>query len=91
MDFSFILPGVKRKGEALKETNNIEIKNIGILREQLIATGYNPGEVDFMIKTACNNVDLTELDSKQLKDLEAVLQEQLTFARQCIEMMKGPK
>ncbi len=92
MDFNFIFPGNKRKNEEVhKDINKNEMRNISILKEQLIATGYNPGEVDYMIKTSSNGVDLTKLDSKQLKKIEEILKEQLSIARQCIEYIRGPQ
>jgi len=92
LDFSFILPGIRRKsGDVLKDIKRNEIRNISILKEQLIATGYNPGEVDYMIRTTVNNVNINKLDSKQLKEIQATLEEQLSIARQCIEFIRGPE
>jgi hypothetical protein len=92
LDFSFILPGIKRKkGELLKDVNEKEIRNISILKEQLIAIGYNPGEVDYMIETSTKGLDITKLDSNQLKDIEKALTAQLSIARQCLDFIRNPK
>jgi len=92
VDFSCIVPRIIKESVAVfKDTSIEEIKNILILKEELIAVGYNPHEVNYMIATFSNNVDIAKLNSKQLKKTEERLREQLSVARQCIEFIRDPK
>lgn len=86
LDFSFILPGSRSKKR--NESNLKELNNIYILREKLTAIGYNPGEVDFMIKSSSNGKKLAKLDSRQLQRIEETLEAQLSVARQCLEFVR---
>lgn len=92
MDFSYMVPGIKRKtGQVLKDIKKKELDNIYMLRDKLVAIGYNPGEVDYMIKTSSNGIKITKLDSQELQRLEAILQTQLSIAIQCIELVRETK
>jgi len=74
-----------------KDTSSEELNNIMALKEQLIEIGYNSDEVKYMITTLSNGIDISKLDSKQLKVIEERLTEQLSIARQCIDFIRGPK
>ena len=92
MDFSFLLPGFRGKSrKILKETNRKLINNIFILRDKLTTIGYNLGEVDYMIKTSCNGVDINELDANQLQKIETKLEAQLFTAKQCLSFVREAK
>ncbi len=92
MDFSCIVPRIIKESVAVfKDTSIEEIKNILILKEELIAVGYNPNEVNYMIATFSNNVDIAKLNSKQLKKTEERLKEQLSIARECIAFIRDPQ
>ncbi|MEA4924834.1 MAG: hypothetical protein VB084_05920 [Syntrophomonadaceae bacterium] len=65
-----------------------KLNNINVLKETLITVGYNPGEVDFMIKSSSNGKKLPKLDDKELHELEASLEAQLRMARQCLELVR---
>jgi len=89
--FSYIVPRfIKESVEAFKDTTLEEIKNILILKEDLIAVGYKPDEVNCIISTFSDGIDVAELNSKQLIKVEERLKEQLSIARQCIENPKRP-
>jgi len=88
LDFSFILPGSIRKNRQLfRETNKKELNEILMLKGKLITIGYNPCEVDYMIKTFSNGVKITKLDSIRLQQIQAKLEAQLSIARQCIDIV----
>ena len=92
MDFTCIFPRIIKESVAVfKDTSIEEIKNIVVLKEELIAVGYNPNEVNYMIATFSNNVDIAKLNSKQLKKTEERLKEQLSIARQCIAFIRDPQ
>lgn len=82
LDFSFIFPSSRVKNERR------ELNNIFILKDKLIAIGYNPGEVDFMINSSSKGKKLSCLDPQQLQELESTLEAQLQLARQCIALVK---
>ncbi len=89
MNFSFIWPKITKKFEqAFIDTSIEEVKNILLLKEQLIAIGYNPGEVNYMIINFSNGIDIAKANSKQLRDIEKQLEEQLSIAKQCIDFVK---
>lgn|GEM_PF-1781267 len=90
MDFSYIFPGVIGRNERIiNQKNGKEFNNIYELKKKLIATGYNPCEVDFMIKSPNQGKKLSKLDPIQLQELEAILEAQLHIAIQCLELVKG--
>lgn len=61
MGFSSIVPKIFKT-----DTSVEEIMRILALKEQLIQVGYHPDEVNYMIKTFSNNMDIVKLNSKQL-------------------------
>ena len=92
MDFSCILPRFIRESvDVFRDTSVEEIKSILVLKEELITIGYNPDEVNYMISTFSDGIDVAKLNSRELKKVEERLKEQLSIARQCIEFVRGPK
>ena len=92
MDFSFIIPKLTRKYRQTFMDTSIEgLKKIVALKEQLIAIGYNLGEVNYMISTFSKGMDIAKIDSKQLRKVEDQLEAQLSIAKQCITFINGPK
>lgn len=89
MDLSFDITGTVREKSNMesKELKRREINNILSLKKQLVAIGYNPCEVDYMIKTSSSGIKINKLDSEQLKKIGSVLGEQLDIARQCIDLV----
>lgn len=81
MAFEFILPGAARKNS---DDSLIIKKSILNLKNQLISIGYNPGEVDYLVKKFGNSKGLNELGPEELQELKKALQAQLDIARKCI-------
>jgi hypothetical protein len=84
--FSGIVPKIFKK-----DTSVDEIMRILVLKEKLIQVGYNPDEVNYMIKTFSKDIDIVQLNSKQLKKVEDQLTDQLSIAKQSIHYMRSPK
>ena len=89
MNFKFRFPKlISRSTKSVLSTNNVEFNNILLLREQLILTGYNPGEIDYMINTWSNGESIHKLAQNVLKMIERSLEQQLSIARQSIELTR---
>ena len=89
MNLNILLLGFKRKmTKSGTRIDNDEINRILFLREQLISTGYQPGEINYMIKNLSNGQNVHNLDTNMLKIVENSLEEQLSIAKQCIELTK---
>ncbi len=88
MVIDFILAKFTRKyRETFMDTSLDRLKIILALKEELITIGYNPGEVNYMINTFCNGVDIVKMDSKQLRKIEEQLQAQIAIAKQCLDFI----
>ena len=68
-----------------------EVNSVINLKEQLTMIGYNPSEVDYMIKTYSNGCDIFKLDFETLRTIEDALKNQLCTARECIEFTRSLK
>ena len=87
MDLNILLPGFIRKMiKSVPSIDNDEINRISSLREQLVLTGYNPGEINYMIKNLSNGQNVHNLDANMLKMVVHSLEEQLSIAQKCIEL-----
>ena len=93
MDFNFLLYKLTNNKylKSFQDTSLDELKGIIAMREQLIMIGYNPDEVNYMISTFSDGRDLAKLDAKQLRVIEARLEEQLSIAKQCIDYISNSK
>lgn len=60
-------------------------ESIMVLKNQLIKIGYNPGEVDYMVKKFGHGKSLNELDMPDLLEIRKTLQTQLEIAKKCLE------
>ncbi len=83
MFFSGRVPKIYKNGTVVND-----IMRILVLKEQLIQVGYHPDEVNYMIQTFSKNVDIVQLNSKQLKKVEKQLIDQLAIIKHCNESMK---
>jgi len=82
LSFEFILAGAARK---ISDENHRAKESILNLKNQLINIGYNPGEVDYLVKKFGHSKSLSELEPSELQELKKALQEQLDIARKCID------
>ncbi|MEA1959934.1 MAG: hypothetical protein U9N81_01360 [Bacillota bacterium] len=92
MNMHFPFAGLKKR--QMKSVSNAEkkkVERILHLREQLIFTGYNPGEVDYMIDMISTDQSIYQMESAMIKTVEETLEKQLSIARQCIEFTRSAK
>lgn len=82
MAFEFTLSSAARKSTDNKQGAE---ESILALKEQLINIGYNPGEVEYLVKKFGQSKGLSELDISELNELKKALQAQLDIAKKCIE------
>jgi len=78
---NFNFKGVFRKANDMK----IERENIIDLRQQLVNTGFNPSEVDYLINVNADGKKVSQLDNKTINQIEDALKNQLRIAQKCLK------
>jgi len=82
MSFEFALSNVTRNNS---DSEHKTKESILALKEKLINIGYNPGEVEYLVKRFGQNKSLNELGGSELNEIKKALQAQLDLAQKCIE------
>jgi len=82
MSFEFTLSNAARNNSDSKHKTK---ESILALKEKLINIGYNPGEVEYLVKRFGQNKSLNELGGSELNEIKKALQAQLDLAKKCIE------
>jgi len=83
--FSYIMPWIG--AVTGKRTNEVGTRRIRTLQKQLVELGYNPEEVGYMVQQLCNNRKLEQLTAEEIVRVGEALNEQLSIARQCIDLV----
>lgn len=83
--FSFAIPKLYAKKGA---TEDAGVKHLLELKHELVKAGYNPQEVDYMVKIQSGNKNLKELTDSELKVVITALEGQLSIARKAIELIR---
>lgn len=63
-----------------------ELENITALKENLVKIGYNPGEVDYLVKKFTKGNKIEKLDIEKLYEIKKALQDQLDIAKKCFDL-----
>lgn len=84
MSSEFVLP-LKITEDSDAQLKGKLLESIVDIKDELVKTGYNPDEVDYMIMTHCGGRELSRLDARQLEAILAALGGQLQIAKKCIE------
>jgi len=74
LSFELTLSGATRKNTNNKHKTKESILD---LKEKLITIGYNPGEVEYLVKRFGHNKGLSELGESELNELKKALQNRL--------------
>ncbi|MGQ9556677.1 MAG: hypothetical protein ACUVTU_01810 [Desulfurispora sp.] len=59
------------------------------LRRQLIATGYNATEVDYLISSVAGTASFQQMDPATRQKVRQFMENQLTVARGCLQLVNN--
>lgn len=65
-----------------------DVEAINKLKKQLVAVGFAPGEVNYMVKSRMGSKNYSELSREEIKEIKTALNEQLDIAQKCLNLVK---
>lgn len=72
---------------SIKQTDTGIINQLMELRRQLIATGYNATEVDYLISSVAGTANFQQMDTATHQKVQQFMENQLTIARGCLQLI----
>ncbi|MFZ5591537.1 MAG: hypothetical protein ACOY81_07010 [Bacillota bacterium] len=73
----------------VRENQTAEIAQLVDLRNQLIVTGYNASEVDYLISSVAGTANFQHMDAATREKVQQFMHNQLAIARGCLQLIKN--